>query len=103
MPSNALSVEEIARLINVSHSSVHNWIKTNLLEKLEIDSKIYVKTSSFLDFCRNHLGKNKLNKYANKSLKGVHNHQELILKYLKRLENSSDLEKLGSYYEEELF
>ncbi len=102
MPSNALSVEEIARLVNVSHSSVHNWIKTNLLEKLEIDHKIYVKTSSFLDFCRNHLGKNKLNKYANKSLKGVHNHQELILKYLKRLENSSDLEKLGSYYEEEL-
>ncbi|GAA7387328.1 class I SAM-dependent methyltransferase [Helicobacter pylori] len=102
MPSNALSVEEIARLINVSHSSVHNWIKTNLLEKLEIDYKIYVKTSSFLDFCRNHLGKNKLNKYANKSLKGAHNHQELILKYLKILENSSDLEKLGSYYEEEL-
>ncbi|GAA7330838.1 class I SAM-dependent methyltransferase [Helicobacter pylori] len=102
MPSNALSIEEIARLINVSHSSVHNWIKTNLLEKLEIDHKIYVKTSSFLDFCRNHLGKNKLNKYANKSLKGTHNHQELILKYLKRLENSSDLEKLGSYYEEEL-
>ncbi len=102
MPSNALSVEEIARLVNVSHSSVHNWIKTNLLEKLEIDHKIYVKTSSFLDFCRNHLGKNKLNKYANKSLKGVHNHQELILKYLKILENSSDLEKLGSYYEEEL-
>ncbi|WP_181233554.1 class I SAM-dependent methyltransferase [Helicobacter pylori] len=102
MPSNALLIEEIARLINVSHSSVHNWIKTNLLEKLEIDHKIYVKTSSFLDFCRNHLGKNKLNKYANKSLKGVHNHQELILKYLKILENSSDLEKLGSYYEEEL-
>ncbi|GAA6971021.1 class I SAM-dependent methyltransferase [Helicobacter pylori] len=102
MPSNALSIEEIARLVNVSHSSVHNWIKTNLLEKLEIDHKIYVKTSSFLDFCRNHLGKNKLNKYANKSLKGAHNHQELILKYLKRLENSSDLEKLGSYYEEEL-
>ncbi|GAA7203774.1 class I SAM-dependent methyltransferase [Helicobacter pylori] len=98
MPSNALSIEEIARLINVSHSSVHNWIKTNLLEKLEIDSKIYVKTSSFLDFCRNHLGKNKLNK----SLKGAHNHQELILKYLKILENSSDLERLGSYYEEEL-
>ncbi|GHS22475.1 DNA methyltransferase [Helicobacter pylori] len=102
MPSNALSVEEIARLVNVSHSSVHNWIKTNLLEKLEIDHKIYVKTSSFLDFCRNHLGKNKLNKYANKSLKGTHNHQELTLKYLKILENSSDLEKLGSYYEEEL-
>ncbi len=102
MPSNNLSVEEIARLINVSHSSVHNWIKTNLLEKLEIDHKIHVKTSSFLDFCRNHLGKNKLNKYANKSLKGVHNHQELILKYLEILENSSDLEKLGSYYEKEL-
>ena len=95
-------IEEITHLINVSHSSVHNWIKTNLLEKLEIDHKIYVKTSSFLDFCRNHLGKNKLNKYANKSLKGVHNHQELILKYLEILENSSDLEKLGSYYEEEL-
>ncbi|WP_088612004.1 class I SAM-dependent methyltransferase [Helicobacter pylori] len=88
--------------MNVSHSSVHNWIKTNLLEKLEIDHKIYVKTSSFLDFCCNHLGKNKLNKYANKSLKGAHNHQELILKYLEMLENSSDLEKLGSYYEEEL-
>ncbi|GAA6915877.1 hypothetical protein AOH269_14900 [Helicobacter pylori] len=102
MPSNALCIEEIARLINVSHSSVHNWIKTNLLEKIEIDHKIYVKTSSFLDFCRNHLGKNKLNKYANKSLKGAHNHQELILKYLKMLENSSDLEKLGSSYEEEL-
>ncbi|OOQ04087.1 DNA methyltransferase, partial [Helicobacter pylori] len=102
MPSNALSVEEIAHLINVSHSSVRNWIKTNLLEKLEIDHKIYVKTSSFLDFCRNHLGKNKLNKYANKSLKSVHNHQELILKYLEMLENSSDLENLGSYYEEEL-
>ncbi|GAA7115886.1 hypothetical protein BD0027_15220 [Helicobacter pylori] len=41
MPSNALLIEEIARLINVSHSSVHNWIKTNLLEKLEIDHKIY--------------------------------------------------------------
>ncbi|MFP6064906.1 TaqI-like C-terminal specificity domain-containing protein [Helicobacter pylori] len=102
MPSNALLIEEIARLINVSHSSVHNWIKTNLLEKLEIDHKTYVKTSSFLDFCRNHLGKNKLNKYANKSLKGAHNHQELILKYLDILENSSDLEKLGSHYEEEL-
>ncbi|MGL2827837.1 TaqI-like C-terminal specificity domain-containing protein [Helicobacter pylori] len=102
MPSNAIPIEEIARLINVSHSSVHNWIKTNLLEKLEIDHKIYVKTSSFLDFCRNHLGKNKLNKYANKSLKSAHNHQELILKYLKILENSSDLEKLGSYYEKEL-
>ncbi|MCQ2867869.1 class I SAM-dependent methyltransferase [Helicobacter pylori] len=102
MPSNAIPIEEIARLINVSHSSVHNWIKTNLLEKLEIDHKIYVKTSSFLDFCHNHLGKNKLNKYANKSLKSTHNHQELILKYLKILENSSDLEKLGSYYEEEL-
>ncbi|GAA7883442.1 class I SAM-dependent methyltransferase [Helicobacter pylori] len=102
MLSNALLIEEIARLVNVSHSSVHNWIKTNLLEKLEIDHKIYVKTSSFLDFCRNHLGKNKLNKYANKSLKGAHNHQELILKYLKILENSSDLERLSSYYEEEL-
>ncbi|OOQ26504.1 DNA-binding protein, partial [Helicobacter pylori] len=34
MPSNALLIEEIARLVNVSHSSVHNWIKTNLLEKL---------------------------------------------------------------------
>ncbi|MCQ2845470.1 class I SAM-dependent methyltransferase [Helicobacter pylori] len=102
MPSNALLIEEIAHLINVSHSSVHNWIKTNLLEKLEIDHKIYVKTSSFLDFCRNHLGKNKLNKYANKSLKSAHNHQELILKYLEILENSSDLEKLGSHYKEEL-
>ncbi len=50
MPSNALLIEEITHLINVSHSSVHNWIKTNLLEKLEIDHKIYVKTSSFFRF-----------------------------------------------------
>ncbi|AFI04473.1 type II adenine specific methyltransferase [Helicobacter cetorum MIT 00-7128] len=102
MFSNATSIETIAHSLNISHSSVHNWIKTNLLETIEIDNKIYVKTSSFLDFCHNHLGKNKLNKYANKSLKDTHNHKELTLKYLKKLENGSLLENLGSYYEEEL-
>lgn len=74
MSLNVFLIEEIIYLINVFYSSVYNWIKINFLEKLEIDYKIYVKMSFFLDFCCNYLGKNKFNKYVNKFLKGVYNY-----------------------------
>src|SRR5690554_3583506 len=92
-----LTIEEVADAINVSTASVRNWIKTGYLEKYGHNS---ITVRSLDLFKSSILGKEKLNKRANKSLKSEHDHDELTELVMKAINDDSETEgSLSEIYE----
>ncbi|NMG59121.1 methyltransferase domain-containing protein [Geitlerinema sp. P-1104] len=73
-PNDVLTLHEVAEMLNVSATSIRNWVKLGYLEKAGNNGISY---DSLTTFKRDILGKEKLTQRANKSCKDSHNHEWL--------------------------
>lgn len=95
-----LSIKETACIFSVSESTIRNWIKTGYLS---LDENNFVTLESINNFKKQFVGREKLNKRANKSFRDNHNHKQLIDDIYKRLNNiTPDLDQIGQEYENQL-
>lgn len=99
--SNMKTVDGVAVDLQVSASSVRNWIKAGYLKT---QNGCHITLSSYEIFIKSIIGKEKLTKRANKSNFDKHDHDAVQIEFLnhaKRLD-SNDLDNLGSIYENTL-
>jgi len=96
-----ISINEAALYVGVSTATIRNWIKTGYLQKV---GKNYVSIESLEKFRKEVVGKDKLNKRANKSQKDSHDHNRVAESFLKKLslDNIIDLSTLAQEYENSL-
>lgn len=95
-----ITTQTITKEIGVSEATVRNWIKANYIHEIE---KGKISEESYQNFCKNILGKEKLNKRANKLFKDSHNEQEIIEKYLLKIKDTHEnIHILVDKYQNEL-
>jgi len=82
-----ISISDTATYLQVSNSTIYNWIKAHYLVYNEDHG---VEYDSIINFKQNIAGVDKLNKRANKSKLDSHNHQEFI-GYVQNNINNSDI------------
>ncbi len=90
-----ITVDQAAKIANVSAITIHNWIKTQYLTTV---SKGLIAMDSFEYFMSNIAGKEKLNSRANKLQKDKHNHEE-VSSTINLLIQKYSGEKIGIEYE----
>jgi site-specific DNA-methyltransferase (adenine-specific) len=99
-PANMMHIDDAAKELRVSIATIRNWVKTGYLKE---ERKKYITLSSFEQLKNTVIGKEKLNKRANKSLKYIHDHSALEKTILDILDTSSvDAESLSDIYEKQL-
>ncbi|MDL2262438.1 N-6 DNA methylase [Bacteroidales bacterium OttesenSCG-928-I21] len=96
--ANGISIEQAAKIANVSTATIRNWIKTGYLTRLENG---LITEDSINYFMSNVAGKDKLNSRANKLQKDEHNHEEAT-DNIKSLFQKYSGEKIGVEYENSL-
>jgi len=95
---NALTIEQAAKMANVSTATIRNWIKTGYLIQV---SKGLVSQESLKNFMLEIAGKEKLNARANKLVKDKHDHKEVSEKIVSWI-NKYKGELIGIEYENSL-
>ncbi len=90
-----LTIEEAAKIANVTTATIRNWIKTNHISP---SKKGGIVQASFNAFMQDIVGKKKLTSRANKLLKDKHNHTEITQK-IKQLLQQNDTKNIGETYE----
>lgn len=90
-----LTIEEAAKIANVTTATIRNWIKTNHINP---SKKGGIVQASFNAFMQDIVGKKKLTSRANKLLKDKHNHTEITQK-IKQLLQQNDTKNIGDTYE----
>lgn len=90
-----LTIEEAAKIANVTTATIRNWIKTNHISP---SKKGGIVQASFNAFMQDIVGKKKLTSRANKLLKDKHNHTEITQK-IKQLLQQNDTKNIGDTYE----
>jgi 16S rRNA G966 N2-methylase RsmD/predicted DNA-binding protein YlxM (UPF0122 family) len=101
LTSDGLSIEEVAKELNVSSASVRNWIKTGYLV---VSKGNVIDAMSFKRFKDEVVGTEKLTKRANKSQLDKHDHLA-VQKHLADSTGTFDdvsVEDLGDVYEQSL-
>lgn len=93
-----MSIDEAARVANVSTATIRNWIKTGYLDK---QGKGLISRNSLQKFMTEVAGKQKLNSRANKLLKDRHDHKDVTEKINLLLERHEG-EEIGFEYEKSL-
>lgn len=93
-----LTIEQAAKIANVSTATIRNWIKTGYLFQ---SGKGIVSRESFEKFMSEVAGKEKLNARANKLLKDDHDHKEVSDKLSLLIEKFNG-EQIGIEYESSL-
>ena len=93
------TIPEIATSFGVCESSVRNWIKTGYLETTPNGD---ISNQSLVKFRDEIVGKEKLNKRANKLHAGLHVQIGLEISAIEAISNSVELEKLSTDYETSL-
>lgn len=91
-----LSISEASIILNVSEASIRNWIKCGYLKS---HSKGFITKKSFSLFYKKIIGKQKLNKRANKQYFDNHNHIKICKKISKEIDLSSNFELISNKYE----
>lgn len=99
MNTKIISLQEAAIQLNVSVTSIHNWIKEGILETTE---EGLLSQKNLDDFKVNYLNKNKLSSRANKQYKDIHDHKTLTKKIMKELESLKSGESISKEYESAL-
>ncbi len=96
-----ISVNDVAKTLEVSKSSVRNWIKTGYLESTD---GYIISRNSYEKFAKKVVGTDKLNKRANKSNLDDHDHATLQISFLQKINDlsSNELEFVGNEYQEAL-
>ena len=99
-----ISYVEAAALLNVSHTSISNWVKAGELERAAQNG--YLIKASFDQFCTALVGRKKLNARANKQHAETHNHTELSAHIMgqvwERLADKNHGDQLAWHYEKTL-
>jgi len=95
---HGITIEQAAKIANVSTATIRNWIKTGYLIQL---AKGIISQESLNKFIADVAGKEKLNARANKSLKDKHNHKELSDKLISLVKQYKG-EEIGTQYENSL-
>lgn len=90
-----LSIKEVADLLHVSSSTIHNWVKEGFLE---LDENHNVTSESLGAFQLKHVGKNKLHARANKLQKDNHDPQQ-VSQQVQDLLLGPEKTSLGDRYE----
>lgn len=91
------TIEQAAKLTNVSTATIRNWLKTGYLKSA---GKGTIYAESIDEFIATVAGKEKLTSRANKSLKDEHDHDNVSQNILARItDNDSDLGNIGHEYE----
>lgn len=96
--TDGLTIEQAAKIANVSIATIRNWIKAGYLLQ---SAKGIISLESFKTFMSEIVGKEKLNARANKLFKNNHNHREVTDKidfFLKKYKG----EQIGIEYENSL-
>lgn len=93
-----LTIEQAAKIANVSTATIRNWIKTGYLSKC---GKGCITQDSLENFLYNIAGKEKLNLRANKSFKDQHDHDLISNKISYMIKNFKG-EHIGIEYEQSL-
>lgn len=93
-----ITIEQAAKIANVSNATIRNWIKTGYLVQI---GKGLVSQESFEKFINEVAGKEKLNARANKLLKDEHNHKKVSDNVNVLIKNFKG-EKIGIEYENSL-
>ena len=94
---SGVTIGDVAESLNVSRSSVRNWIKTGYL-RVGFDDAI--SPESLDHFLRHVAGRDKLTRRANKSLVDNHDHDELASKTMRALEAGADPAELSNAYQD---
>lgn len=93
-----ITIEQAAKIANVSTATIRNWIKTGYLTQ---SGKGVVSQESLEKFISEVAGKEKLNSRANKLLKDEHDHKEVSNKVTELIRKFKG-EKIGIEYENSL-
>jgi len=96
LPRENFSIKEVAEELDVSVSTVHNWIKTGFLTTYSHNT---VSKESLVMLKKNVIGQTKLNSRANKSKKSEHDHKQVSLLIKEKLQNEPFSEHIVEEYE----
>jgi predicted RNA methylase len=96
---SAKSVSQVANELQVSVSTVRNWIKTGLLA---VDENDKITIESLNGFLQHSVGKSKLTSRANKLLKNAHNHKEISRNIKLEISVIKNADELSHKYESAL-
>lgn len=100
MKDSGISLAEAAQQCNVTTASVRNWIRTGYLDTV---ARNVISTASFEVFRQNVAGSEKLVARANKLLKDLHRHEEVLCKFSAMIKDSkTDSAVLAYEYENAL-
>ncbi len=92
-----ISIKESASATGVSIATIRNWIKTGYLIS---SGKGTITIDSLEQFKKEVIGKEKLNRMANKSFKDSHDHKHIISIFLKKIkERTKGYSNIGEDYE----
>ena len=95
---NKISIKSAAEQLNVSVTSIHNWIKEGILKTVNNS----LTQECIDDFKRDYLNKNKLSSRANKQYKDIHNHNQLTEDICHKVNSGLSGEELSDCYESSL-
>ena len=95
---NKISIKSAAEQLNVSVTSIHNWIKEGILKTVNNS----LTQECIDDFKRDYLNKNKLSSRANKQYKDIHNHNQLTEDICLKVNSELSGEELSDCYESSL-
>ena len=95
---NKISIKSAAEQLNVSVTSIHNWIKEGILKTVNNS----LTQECIDDFKRDYLNKNKLSSRANKQYKDIHNHNQLTEDICHKVNSGLSGEELSDCYEDSL-
>ena len=95
---NKISIKSAAEQLNVSVTSIHNWIKEGILKTVNKS----LTQECIDDFKREYLNKNKLSSRANKQYKDIHNHNQLTEDICLKVNSELSGEELSDCYESSL-
>lgn len=90
-----LSLKSAAEQLNVSVTSIHNWIKEGILKTVNNS----LSQECLDDFKRDYLNKDKLSSRANKQYKDLHNHKSLTDKVSADIKSSKSGDDISDEYE----
>lgn len=93
-----LSLKDAAEQLNVSVTSLHNWIKEGCL----LLSDNHLTQKNIDDFKKDYLNKNKLSSRANKQYKDKHDHSALTKRIIRELNKDTSAKDVSDYYEQTL-
>lgn len=93
--TNELSVKTAAEQLNVSITTIHNWLKEGTLTK----TKGRLTQHDIEVFKQNYLFKNKLSSRANKQYKDLHDHNLLSDKISHELNSGISVDEISEQYE----